>query len=228
MIIYKITNKINGKIYIGQTIYTIEHRISGHLHSKDSTRFHNALRKYGIENFSIEVIDNAFTQEELNEKEIFWIKEYDSMNPNVGYNSTPGGDANPMNSKEIKDAHDKKMRTEEVRNKISKSLKEYRINNEFSEEHRKNISNSMLGNKNFFGHKRSQESIDKTSRALQKGVYCVDKLGNKVNEFDSIKSACEWLNSINCTNYTYKQLHKKIRKSCVSDSFVDDLKWYYK
>lgn len=104
MIIYKATNKINGKVYIGQTIRTLKVRINCHLRANSHYPFGNALRKYGIENFDIKVIDEALTKEELNEKEIYWIKFYDCQRSSGhGYNITAGGDDNPMNYPELRE-----------------------------------------------------------------------------------------------------------------------------
>lgn len=89
MIIYKITNNVNGKIYIGQTIRTLEERFAEHKRSKKSL-ISKALNKYGIENFTVEQIDAAKTIEELNELEFKYIKEYDCITPN-GYNQCDGG-----------------------------------------------------------------------------------------------------------------------------------------
>lgn len=95
MIIYKITNKINGKIYIGQTIRTLKERWKNHKEQAKSGKrcraIHHAIRKYGIENFTVEQIDLAVSQEELNEKERYWIEFYDSTNRDKGYNLTDGG-----------------------------------------------------------------------------------------------------------------------------------------
>lgn len=94
-IIYKATNKINGKIYIGQTIKTLEERIYMHYYRADNsleithTHFINAIRKYGKNNFSWEIIDTAETQEELDKKEIKWIQKYNSIKN--GYNIQKGG-----------------------------------------------------------------------------------------------------------------------------------------
>ena len=77
-IIYKITNKVNGKSYIGQTRYTIEFRWKQHQHKKDNTYFHNAIHKYGIENFSIEILEKCDI-EDLNSREIFYIAKYDTF-----------------------------------------------------------------------------------------------------------------------------------------------------
>lgn len=89
--IYKITNKVNGKSYIGQTRYTIEFRWRQHQHKKDNTYFHNAIKKYGAENFIVEQLEECDTSL-LNEREIFYIAKYDTFNN--GYNLTIGGDGN--------------------------------------------------------------------------------------------------------------------------------------
>lgn len=99
MIVYKITNEINGKVYIGQTIRSLKQRWKDHKREakdcKRSRAIHIAIKKYGVENFTIEQIDSATTQEELNEKERSWIKYYES-NTSKGYNLTDGGDCFKM------------------------------------------------------------------------------------------------------------------------------------
>lgn len=99
-LIYKVENLTNGKIYIGQTVYTIEKRRSEHecwaLKSyKKGIVFYSAIRKYGKNSFKWEVIDYANSQDELNNKEIFWIdyyKSYISRYDSNGYNMTLGGE----------------------------------------------------------------------------------------------------------------------------------------
>ena len=90
MFIYKITNKINNKVYIGQTIRLIEQRFQRHVSDAINnildTHLARAIRKYGQENFYIEQIDTAKTQDELNIKEQYWIRFYNSIND--GYNET--------------------------------------------------------------------------------------------------------------------------------------------
>ena len=90
MYVYKITNKINNKVYIGQTIRPIEERFKRHINDAINnildTHFARAIRYYKPENFIIETIDTANTQEELNQKEQYWIQFYDSTN--TGYNET--------------------------------------------------------------------------------------------------------------------------------------------
>lgn len=89
--IYKITNKVNGKSYIGQTRYSVEFRWRQHIHKKDNVYFHNALKKYGIENFTIETLEEC-DYKDLDSREIFYIAKYDTFNS--GYNLTIGGSGN--------------------------------------------------------------------------------------------------------------------------------------
>lgn len=90
-IIYKITNKVNGKSYIGQTRYTLEFRWRQHLHKRDNTYFHNAIKKYGPDNFQLEILEECpFSS--LNEREMFYIAKYNTFKD--GYNLTIGGDGN--------------------------------------------------------------------------------------------------------------------------------------
>ena len=91
--IYKITNKINGKSYIGQTIQNVKERFYQHCATKCSQAIlnmviHKAINKYGKSNFTIEVIEEVESTN-LNDRERYWIRYYDSYNN--GYNSTEGG-----------------------------------------------------------------------------------------------------------------------------------------
>ena len=91
--IYKITNRVNGKVYIGQTHFTIEHRWRQHCknfnieHRKQP--LYKAFAKYGIENFNVEPIEEVEC-DKLNEREIYWIAYYNSFKN--GYNANIGGD----------------------------------------------------------------------------------------------------------------------------------------
>ena len=97
-VIYKITNKTNGKIYIGQTRVTEPQRWQQHVWyanncpNNDSILLCYAIRKYGKENFQREIIEEC-DNSQLNEREIYWINHYNSTDKNVGYNITLGGDA---------------------------------------------------------------------------------------------------------------------------------------
>lgn len=91
--IYKITNTINGKSYIGQTIQNVKERFYQHCATKCSKAvsnmaIHRAIKKYGKSNFTVEVIEEIDSVN-LNDRERYWIKYYNSYNN--GYNSTKGG-----------------------------------------------------------------------------------------------------------------------------------------
>lgn len=113
--IYRYTNRINGKSYIGKST-NIEQRKICHLRktkSGDTTYFHNALRKYGEQNFDFEILE--FCQEsELDEREQYYIKHFNTIMPN-GYNMTVGGDGGNMF--DVRTAEQQ----EETRRKMSRS-----------------------------------------------------------------------------------------------------------
>lgn len=85
--IYKITNLVNGKVYIGQSI-NIAERWKKHLYAKDDFAIHQALRKYGVDNFKFEVIEEC-SRSDLDEREQYWIDFYDAKKS--GYNMIDGG-----------------------------------------------------------------------------------------------------------------------------------------
>ena len=103
-IIYKATSKTSGKSYIGQTTTTLSNRISGHKHkalygNDLNNHFHNAIRKYGINDFVWEVIDTSDDYELLNEKEQYWINYFDTIN--IGYNILAGGQSVNANTEQF-------------------------------------------------------------------------------------------------------------------------------
>lgn len=89
--IYKIINQINNKVYVGKTVTTIANRWLHHLddYKKFDWHLYRAMRKYGIEHFSIEQIEEC-DDEIINEREIYWIEKLDTFHS--GYNSTLGGE----------------------------------------------------------------------------------------------------------------------------------------
>lgn len=229
MLIYKVENKINHKVYIGQTIKTLEERKCEHLkyvHNGKGFRFHKAIRKYGEDNFIWSVIDTASTVEELNQKECYWIEYYKSYIN--GYNSTKG-DSNPMNYKPSKLHHDNVMKSLEVRQKISNTMKQRISKGEFfTKEHRQKISEKLKWNKHFAGHKRTTTAIEATAKSLRKQVSCYDLDGNKVKTFDSVTEAAKWLYNTKCSNYkNLTTLKDLIKRSYVKNKYYYDLLWKY-
>lgn len=98
--IYKIINNVNGKVYIGKTSKSIKQRLKDHINSINTKSnkvrpLYDAMIKYGIENFNIELIEKVENNDMANQRESYWINEYNSYigfkNSN-GYNATLGGD----------------------------------------------------------------------------------------------------------------------------------------
>ena len=119
MFIYKITNIKTQEFYIGQTIKNIEYRFRKHKEMSirgGGYKLHNAMRKYGTENFNIKILDTATNLEQLNEKEIHYI---DTLKPY--YNILPGGQIR-LTEKSIE-----KMRQSLIGKKHSKELVEKRL-----------------------------------------------------------------------------------------------------
>ena len=90
--IYQITNQVNGKIYVGKTEFSIEKRFKEHCddayrEAKEKRPLYAAMRKYGIENFHIELLEETDNPEE---RETYWIEQKQSFKN--GYNATMGGD----------------------------------------------------------------------------------------------------------------------------------------
>jgi len=93
MLVYKITNKVNGKMYVGQSKKSIEDRFQRHIKSakkKINRYLYDAMNHYGYDNFIIEVIERDIEKERIDEREKYWIKELSTLMPN-GYNMTKGG-----------------------------------------------------------------------------------------------------------------------------------------
>ena len=181
--IYKITNNINNKIYIGKTLHPIEKRFNEHC--KDAFRDRNekrplyaAMRKYGVENFEIELVEEI-SIDRLSEREIYWINHYNSYCN--GYNATKGGDG--------KQLYDYQAIVNEFLS--GKLIKELAIEFECCED---TISQALkLANIN-----SKQNSIKNTYKKL---VAC-DLKDNVIQEFESRKAAVLWLQNNNYTKAT--------------------------
>jgi len=120
-IIYKGENKLNKKVYIGQTWRVLSKRICSHYEKNNCNYFYNALRKYGLENFEWEVLFQSEIQKDLDEKEKFFIKKYKSNRNEFGYNLQEGGRGGKPN--------------EITRKKMSESAKKYFSNKQNKERH---------------------------------------------------------------------------------------------
>ena len=150
--IYKATNTVNGKVYIGQTTRKKwEKRWKEHIkEAKDksysSTHLQNSIRKYGEKAFSIKKIDTANNQNELDGKEKDWIKKYNSMNPKKGYNMRDGGEGGklrPEVKEKIKKSMEEKWKNPEHQRKVSNGVSKAMKKKRKHPEHRENISKGM-------------------------------------------------------------------------------------
>ena len=95
--IYKYTNNVNGKVYIGQTKCTLKERAqSGGRNYRECRKFYNAIQKYGWNSFSGEILVDGLTADEANRLERFYIMQYRSTEDEFGYNISLGGDQHEM------------------------------------------------------------------------------------------------------------------------------------
>lgn len=129
-LIYKYTNLINGKNYIGQTTSTLERRDKKHLQQiGDNTYFHRALKKYGRENFSLVILENDIPENLLDTRECFWIEQFDSYYLHEkGYNMTKGGKWGTSNQKVFgKEVEEIKMQILTTKKTFQELSEEYKI-----------------------------------------------------------------------------------------------------
>ena len=203
--IYKITNTKTGKVYIGKTTRSLNDRLQGHINSAEkgnNFKLSRAIKKYGKENFVIEPIDFAETHEELNEKEIYYISEYNSLEN--GYNMTIGGEGGntyiDKSDEEMKVISEKisvalrknngnhgqfvgpkngmygKHHTPEAKEKIGKASK----NRKFSKEHNRKISEYYRGRKKHYLHPHTKLFVTN----IKTGETCVKTAKEIVVMFD--------------------------------------------
>ena len=174
--IYKITNKLNDKVYIGKTLSTIEERWKIHIRDSRKDKIGNrplykAIKKYGVENFLIEKIEEC-DYKVLSEREIYWIKFYDSYDS--GYNATLGGDGKVLyNYEEILEKFRNGMLVKEIaqyfecsRDVITNCLKRERIDSF------KN-SKERLGESTLMCNKNTGEVIKEFSSQVEAGRWLV-------------------------------------------------------
>lgn len=201
--IYKITNKISGKCYIGQAV-DIKKRIQQHISAYkrgSKLSLHMAIRKYGLEQFEVTVlvIINMFgkTQDEikkeLNAQEIFYINLYESYQK--GYNSTPGGDSGRLGF----------QHSEQTIQKLKEAHKNYKPKRAFD-----------VSKKTF--------AYDLLNRVFIEGESISDISHKTQVDYRSIGHIC------NNTNYKYGgrfiSMHRYLF-SFEKEDLCDRIKWYY-
>lgn len=197
MIIYIIKNSINNKLYIGQTTYSLKKRFTNHSKFGKGV-IGEAIRKYGSENFTIEELEKCETIDQLNEREKFWIKHFNSLSPN-GYNLAEGGENRIVHEETRKKQSKsrkgyvmpestKKKLSEIGKTKIGENSNAYGYR--FTDEQREHQRKVTLGNTNRRGKLSSEETKNKL-RVIVTCPYCnkVGKLGGMVRwHFNNCKS----------------------------------------
>jgi group I intron endonuclease len=180
MIIYKITNKLNNKIYIGQTTKKMSVRFAQHCGTNNSSYISRAIKKYGKNNFIVEEICCAKSLEDLNFLEIFFISKLNTLKPK-GYNIEYGGD----NIKRVRSSMSGKQHSEATRLRMSEAHKGKKL----SAETKKKLSVARKG------VPVKPEVLKNRSNNLtgirHRGKEVVSTQNNQV--FKSIVQACEHL-----------------------------------
>jgi len=141
-VIYVITNNLNGKQYVGQTV-DFKSRIRHHKRCKNST-IGRAIQKYGWENFSVEVLEECESREKLNERKIFWIAKLNCMKPN-GYNLTSGGETNKKVADEVRKKLSDYNKARGIKPPPRTGKEPWNKGKKWSDETRKKLSESHLG-----------------------------------------------------------------------------------
>lgn len=174
--IYKITNNVNSKVYIGKTERSLEERFKEHKNNLykadcDKRPLYRAMKKYGIENFSISLVEKC-SNDTVNEREIYWIKYYNSYHN--GYNATYGGEGKLIFDRE----------------KIKSAL----LNNPYPIDIARqfNCSVSLVYDIAHTYHIPILNKGQKIFQENQKTIYQYDKNFNLINIFNSTTEAGKW------------------------------------
>lgn len=163
--IYKIVNDLNDKIYIGKTIKTAHVRYQGHLSQlNDGSAIHNAMKKYGIEHFHYEILeDNILDKKELSEREKYWIKKLNTIRPN-GYNIASGGEGgNGTHANNLKNWRERNP--DKVQENIKKLLKWQKTHPEEMQQVKEKIQQ---------WRKQHPENTKAANEASKKRVKCIE------------------------------------------------------
>lgn len=189
--IYKITNKINGKIYIGKTLKSIESRWKEHIKASDKKESENrplyrAFKKYGINNFNIEEVEKC-SEEEVNKKERYWIEQYGSFKN--GYNATLGGDGKRYADYDLiyslwQDGNDIKT-IHKITNYDSTTIRSALDDN--------NITSEMRKQRQYKGFSKSVAMLDKDTKEILKVFSSISEAYKFLNKSGDghISSVCK-------------------------------------
>ena len=226
-IIYKTTNNINGKIYVGQD----KNNNTDYLGSGKILLY--AICKHGIENFSKEILEHCTSKEHLNQSEIFWIKELCSQDKSIGYNISAGGEygdtlsKNPRKQEIFKQIHETKLIIgSDGLNSYQRGARKAAITMSKCNADGVSIStiagykvskklNSIASNGNTVAKNRGLSSKKTFSIIQESGLTRAQEIGQlsrltkRSNSLTKIKeSSTEILSIITVTNISTKQIYK--------------------
>lgn len=187
MFIYLITNQINGKKYVGQTVQTVAKRWKRHCWESTMKRkvmaITGAIAVHGAKNFTIEQLEECQTIDQLNAAEEFWISKLATLSP-TGYNLTPGGKSRghllPETRLKISLANKGRKTSDETRSRLSESHKGWVPSEETKEKWRKA----------FTGKKQSQAVVQHRITKLAKTYTMICPTGESVT-FTNMKEFCK-------------------------------------
>jgi len=157
MYIYKTTNLLNDKIYIGKRVYR---KKDDNWYLGSGIYLNRAIKKYGRNNFKKEIIEWCNNKQQLCEKEIYWINHFNSTDCKIGYNLSLGGDGGNVGKEayiKISNKLKGKKKPKEFGKKISKALK----GKPKSKEHIEKVRQSLLG------VPRPKKVIDKMAKSIK-------------------------------------------------------------
>lgn len=227
--IYLVTNLINGKHYVGVTSQGVETRFKEHLwdaHKGSKTIFHNALRKYGVENFRLEILESNISPECAGEREQYYIRAYDSYYVSrKGYNMTEGGNGTVgyVFTDEVKQKLSEASKGRKFSAQRNEKLRQAMLGREIRPEWREAIRQSRLGKykgqDNAFYGKHHSEATKQQIREKNSGdkVLQLDLEGNIVNEFYNLMDAGRWA-AENASKAKYTTCATRIREVCLSSN----------
>lgn len=210
--IYKITNVINGKVYIGQSI-NIEQRWVQHKNNPCNQHIKNAYTKYGISNFKFEIIQEIFeiNKKLLNELEIFYIEQYNSRNHDFGYNACVGGDSRAGRKMNIEErlmrglSQKGKKMSENAKKRIS-DWQKGKIVKESTKEKLREIA------KRQFSTIESRQAVKERTKMQMLSIEMRKKIGDKSKQFYSIQE--------NRNHQMDMKRHKMRPIKCIETSIV--------
>ena len=203
--IYKIWNDINDKLYIGQTSRRLSERWGSHCSDSKTghTKFYNAIKKYGIENFHIDIIEQV-PDEDMNKREEFWIKFYNSYHD--GYNSTLGGEGGKLSdiSKEkVEELWEQGFGISEIADQLKTS---------------RTIIRNRIYDSNLYSEEEAQDrGFRARNKSKEKPIIALTNDGIVVAKYSSGREAAEKI------GVSYKAISQALRKGGRSGGYY----WQY-